>query len=170
MKKIGLMSDTHSFVDKRIYEHFAEVDEIWHAGDIGIHAVADELEKFKPLRAVYGNIDDGKMRLRFPENLSFTVEGLKVWMTHIGGYPGKYPTRIRQALMEEKPNLFICGHSHILKIIPDKNLNLLHINPGACGNEGFHQVKTLVRFWIVEGKIQNLEIVELGARGGQFER
>jgi uncharacterized protein len=165
MKKIGLLSDTHSFLDPRVYEHFADVDEIWHAGDIGVHAVADALEKFKPLRAVYGNIDDGKMRLRFPENLSWHTEGLKIWMTHIGGYPGKYPTRIRQALMEEKPDLFICGHSHILKIISDKTLNLLHINPGACGNEGFHKVKTLVRFWIVEGKIQNLEIVELGARG-----
>lgn len=165
MKKIGLLSDTHSYLDPRVYEHFAEVDEIWHAGDIGAHAVADALENFKPLRAVYGNIDDGKMRLRFPENLSWHTEGLKIWMTHIGGYPGKYPTRIRQELIAEKPNLFICGHSHILKIIPDKTLNLLHINPGACGNEGFHHVKTLVRFDIEEGKIQNLEIVELGARG-----
>ncbi|MDZ7880125.1 MAG: metallophosphoesterase family protein [Saprospiraceae bacterium] len=165
MKKIGLLSDTHSFLDPRIYEHFAEVDEIWHAGDIGAHAVADALEAFKPLRAVYGNIDDSKMRARFPENSSWTTEGLKVLMTHIGGYPNKYPTRVRQLLLAEQPDLFICGHSHILKIMPDKIFNLIHINPGACGNEGFHQVKTLVRFWIVAGKIQNLEIVELGAKG-----
>lgn len=163
--KIGLMSDTHSFLDKRVFEYFKEVDEIWHAGDIGDPKVADELEAFKPLRAVFGNIDNQDIRARFPENLRWNTEGVSVWMTHIGGYPGKYPTRIKDGFRSEDCDLFICGHSHILKIIPDKIHNLLHINPGACGNEGFHKVKTLVRFEIVDGKFQNMEVIELGLRG-----
>ena len=163
--KIGLMSDTHSFLDKKVFEHFAEVDEIWHAGDIGSIEVADALEAFKPFRAVFGNIDNQTLRLRFPENLSWHTEGVKIWMTHIGGYPSKYAARIKTALQAEKPDLFICGHSHILKVIPDRALNLLHINPGACGNEGFHRLKTLIRFDILDSKIQNLEVIELGLRG-----
>ena len=171
--KIGLMSDTHSFLDKKVFEYFAEVDEIWHAGDIGSVEVADALEAFKPFRAVYGNIDNQELRARYPEVLSFyadgtsreTRKGVKIWMTHIGGYPSKYAARIKTALREEQPDLFICGHSHILKIMPDKELNLLHINPGACGNEGFHRVKTLVRFDILDSKIQNMEVIELGLRG-----
>jgi uncharacterized protein len=163
--KVGLMSDTHGFLDKRVLEHFKNVDEIWHAGDIGTEGVADALEKFKPLKAVYGNIDNQAIRERFPENLYFTTEGVRVWMTHIGGYPGKYPARIKSVLMKGETDLFICGHSHILKIISDKTHNLLHINPGACGNEGFHKIKTLVRFEINNGKIENMEIVELGLRG-----
>lgn len=167
------MSDTHSFLDKKVFEYFAEVDEIWHAGDIGSIEVADALEAFKPFRAVYGNIDNQELRARYPEVLSWyadgtsreTREGVKIWMTHIGGYPSKYATRIKTALREEQPDLFICGHSHILKIMPDKELNLLHINPGACGNEGFHRVKTLVRFDILDSKIQNMEVIELGLRG-----
>ena len=163
--KIGLMSDTHSFLDAKVFEYFKEVDEIWHAGDIGTEGVADALEKFKPLRAVFGNIDNQEIRHRFPENMRWNANGLEVFMTHIGGYPGKYPSRIKEELKATKPDLFICGHSHILKIMPDKHLNLIHINPGACGNEGWHKVKTLVRFDIENGKIQNLEVIELGPRG-----
>jgi uncharacterized protein len=163
--KIGLMSDTHSFLDAKVYEYFKEVDEIWHAGDIGTEGVADALEKFKPFKAVYGNIDSHAIRHRFPENLRWNANGLEVFMTHIGGYPGKYPARIKEEFKATHPDLFICGHSHILKIMPDKIHNLIHINPGACGNEGFHKVKTLVRFEIIEGKIQNLEVIELGLRG-----
>ncbi len=163
--KIGLMSDTHSFLDPKVFEYFKEVDEIWHAGDIGIEEVANQLEQFKPFKAVYGNIDSAAIRHRFPENRRWTVNGLNVFMTHIGGYPGKYPTRIKEELTAIRPGLFICGHSHILKIMPDKNFNLIHINPGACGNEGWHKVKTLVRFDVSEGKIQNLEVIEIGLRG-----
>lgn len=165
MKKIGLLSDTHSYLDPTIFEHFAEVDEVWHAGDIGEAEVADRLEAFKPFRCVFGNIDATDLRRRFPEDLRFTLEGLDVWITHIGGYPGRYDKRVREKIRENPPGLFICGHSHILKIMPDKKLGLLHINPGACGNHGFHKVKTIVRFTIEEGKIKDLEIVELGLRG-----
>jgi putative phosphoesterase len=165
MKKIGLLSDTHSALDPTIFEHFSDVDEIWHAGDIGDAEVVDRLEAFKPLRAVYGNIDTPELRSRFPEDLRFTIEGLDVWMTHIGGYPGRYNKRVRESLKKSPPGLFICGHSHILKIMPDKTHGLLHINPGACGNHGFHQVRTIVRFAIEDGKVEKLEIVELGLRG-----
>jgi putative phosphoesterase len=165
MKKIGLLSDTHSYLDPTIFEHFAEVDEIWHAGDIGEAEVADRLEAFKPFRCVFGNIDTPDLRRRFPEDLRFTLEDLDVWITHIGGYPGRYDKRVREKLRDNPPGLFICGHSHILKIMPDKKLGLLHINPGACGNHGFHKVKTIVRFSIEQAKIRDLEIVELGLRG-----
>ena len=161
MVKIGLMSDTHSFLDERVLKYFEEVDEIWHAGDIGNPDVADKLEDFKPFRAVYGNIDSADIRLRYPLDNWFEVEGLRVWMTHIGGYPGKYSQRVREELKLNAPDLFICGHSHILKVIPDKTFNLLHINPGACGNEGFHPIKTIIRFEIEKGKIQNMNVVEL---------
>lgn len=161
MMKIGLMSDTHSFLHSKVFEHFKDVDEIWHAGDIGSDVVADKLEMFKPLRAVYGNIDNSAMRLRYPEDIHWNANGLEVYMTHIGGYPGKYAPRIKDTLRGVKPDLFICGHSHILKIIPDKELGLIHINPGACGNEGWHKVKTLVRFDIINGRIQNLEVIEI---------
>lgn len=165
MKRIGLMSDTHSFLDEKIFTYFAECDEIWHAGDIGDAAVADRLEAFKPLRAVYGNIDDPALRRRFPEDDRFECEGLDVLMTHIGGYPGRYNKRIRKILAEEPPGLFICGHSHILKIMPDKKHRLIHINPGACGNHGFHQIKTIVRFKVEKGKLYDVEVIELGKRG-----
>lgn len=164
MKKIGLLSDTHSHLDESIFTFFADCEEIWHAGDIGSEAVADRLEAFRPLRAVYGNIDGRPLRLRYPEHQHFDCEGLRVWMTHIGGYPGKYPKAIREGLLQYQPGLFICGHSHILKIIPDPLHQLLHINPGACGLEGWHKVKTAIRFAVHEGKIQQLEVGELGAR------
>jgi putative phosphoesterase len=163
--RIGLLSDTHSYLDPKVFDYFEECDEIWHAGDIGNADVVDQLEAFKPLRAVYGNIDDHEMRLRFPEDDRFECEGVDVWMTHIGGYPGRYNVRVREAIRKNPPKLFISGHSHILKVMPDKKLNLLHINPGACGNHGFHKVRTLIRFTIEAGSIKDLEVIELGYRG-----
>jgi hypothetical protein len=165
MKKIGLLSDTHSFLDERIFGYFEACDEIWHAGDIGSREVADQLEAFKPLRAVFGNIDDPPMRHRFPGDLRFECEGLEIFITHIGGYPGKYNKRVHGLLRAKPPGLFICGHSHILKVMPDQELGFLHINPGACGNEGFHPIKTVIRFDVEAGKVKNLEVIELGRRG-----
>jgi putative phosphoesterase len=162
--KIGLLSDTHSHLDPQIFHYFADCDEIWHAGDIGSHELADKLEAFKPLRAVYGNIDDKKMQLRFPEHNRFSVEGLDVWITHIGGYPGKYPAKIKETMLSNPPGLYITGHSHILKVMPDPKFGLLHMNPGACGIEGWHKTKTLLRFDVFEGKVSNLELIELGPR------
>ncbi|MFT6442528.1 MAG: putative phosphoesterase [Salibacteraceae bacterium] len=161
MKKIGLLSDTHSFVDPAIFKHFKECDEIWHAGDIGAMDVMQQLQDFKPLRAVYGNIDDYKIRLSYPENLIFECEGVKVLITHIAGYPGKYNPRVRSLIEEHKPKLFICGHSHILKVMPDKRYGLLHMNPGAIGNHGFHQVKTMLRFTIDGTEIKELDVIEV---------
>ncbi|MFQ5448777.1 MAG: metallophosphoesterase family protein, partial [Saprospiraceae bacterium] len=146
MKRIGLLSDTHGFLDDSVFSHFESCDEIWHAGDIGSLEVAERLAAFKPLRAVYGNIDASALRRRFPENLRFNIEGLDVFMTHIGGYPGRYTKRVRDILTAQPPNLYICGHSHILKVVPDKKLGLLHLNPGACGREGFHFMRTVLRF------------------------
>jgi uncharacterized protein len=165
MLRIGLLSDTHGHLDDGIKTHLAPCDEIWHAGDIGPIAVTDTLAKWKPLRAVHGNIDDAKVRLTYPEDLIFTVEGVKVLITHIGGYPGHYVARVRQLLMQERPKLFICGHSHILKVMSDPKLDLLHMNPGAAGVHGFHQMRTLLRFTVDKGSIRDLEAVELGKRG-----
>ena len=160
MKKILLISDTHSYIDKKIIQYAKESDEVWHAGDIGDISVTDELEKVTVLRAVYGNIDNSKIRAEYPKNLRFTCEGVKIWITHIGGYPNKYSYNIKEEINNNPPDIFICGHSHILKVINDKKLNLLHINPGAIGNQGFHQVRTMVRFQVSEGKIKNLEVIE----------
>ena len=164
MKRIGLLSDTHSFLHPSVFQYFEECDEIWHAGDIGDSSVVDRLEAFRPLRAVYGNIDDPAMQRRFPEDLRFDCEAVEVFMTHIGGYPGRYNKRIREILRANPPKLYICGHSHILKVMPDRTLGLLHINPGAAGNEGFHKIRTIVRFTLEEGNIKDLQVVELGAR------
>jgi putative phosphoesterase len=164
MVKIGLLSDTHSHLDPKIFEYFREVDEIWHAGDIGSIEVTDQLKKFKPLRAVYGNIDDHILRREFPEFNRFTIENVEVLMTHIGGKPGKYAKPALDALHEKAPKLFICGHSHILLVKMDPKFNMLWMNPGACGIKGFHQVKTLLRFQIDGDKIQNLEAIEIGKR------
>jgi putative phosphoesterase len=161
MKKIGLMSDTHSYLHPQVFKYFDKVDEIWHGGDIGTTSLADELEAFKPFRAVFGNIDGKDIQLRYPENLFFEVEGVKVFMTHIGGYPGKYAPGVKELLLKNSPKLFICGHSHILKVMPDPALKLLHMNPGACGQQGWHKVKTLLRFDVNEGNISNLEVIEL---------
>ncbi|MCU0353243.1 MAG: metallophosphatase family protein [Cytophagales bacterium] len=165
--KIGLLSDTHSFLDERIFEHFAQCDEIWHAGDIGELEVATRLAAFKPFRAVFGNIDGPDVRKQHLENQRFMCEELDVWMTHIGGYPPKYNPAVRKQLRDNPPDLFICGHSHILRVMPDPALkpHFLHMNPGAAGQEGFHTVRTLLRFEVNQKKISNLEVVELGKRG-----
>ncbi|TVZ55802.1 hypothetical protein OD91_1069 [Lutibacter sp. Hel_I_33_5] len=165
MKKILLLSDTHSFIDDQILKFVKQADEVWHAGDIGDLKVTDTIKKLKPLRAVYGNIDGADARSEFPLDNKFDLECVSVWITHIGGYPNKYNPRVREALQKESPKLFICGHSHILKVQFDKKLNLLHINPGAAGNHGFHKVRTMVRFTIDKGEIKNLEVIELATRG-----
>lgn len=164
MVKIGLLSDTHGYLDPKIFDYFKDVDEIWHAGDIGSIEVTDALKKFKPLRAVYGNIDDHILRREFPEFNRFTIENVEVLLTHIGGKPGKYAKPALDALQEKVPKLFICGHSHILLVKMDPKFNMLWMNPGACGIKGFHQVKTLLRFQIDGDKIQNLEAIEIGKR------
>lgn len=163
--QIGLLSDTHAYLDPKVMHHFKDCDEVWHAGDIGNLAVLEQLEAFKPLRIVYGNIDDEQLRARTPLNALFTVAELKVFITHIGGYPGRYTPRVRKILDEEKPGLYICGHSHILKVMPDPKRGLIHMNPGACGKHGFHQVRTLIRFRIEAGKLYDVEVIELGLRG-----
>ena len=164
MKKILLLSDTHSHLDEKIIKYIHQADEVWHAGDIGDLKVTDTIKTLKPLRAVYGNIDDSKARMEFPLHNKFLCENVPVWITHIGGYPGKYNQVIRPEIQTNPPKLFITGHSHILKVQFDKKLNLLHLNPGACGIYGFHQVRTMLRFQIDNNKIQHLEIIELGNR------
>ena len=164
MKKILLLSDTHSHIDDMILKYVDMADEVWHAGDIGNLDVTDTIQKHKLLRAVYGNIDDDKARMEFPLHHRFFCEGVEVWITHIGGYPGKYSPEIRAEIIAHPPKLFICGHSHILKVIYDKKLNLLHMNPGAAGKSGFHQVRTMLRFVIDGNVIRDLEIVELGKK------
>lgn len=158
--KIGILSDTHGMISPRIWRFFETVDEIWHAGDIGTAETADQLAAFKPLRAVYGNIDGHELRRMYQETLRFDCEKVDVLMTHIGGYPGRYEPKIRKYLYEAPPKLFISGHSHILKVIYDKRLNLLHINPGAAGNKGYHKVCTAIRLDIVGTEIKNLELLE----------
>jgi putative phosphoesterase len=164
MKRIGLLSDTHGFLDPKIFELFENCDEIWHAGDFGDFSVSGQLENFRKLRGVYGNIDGREIRLSHPEELLFMCEGLKVFITHIGGYPGNYSPGALKKIESEKPGLFICGHSHILKVMPDNNFNLLHMNPGAAGKHGFHKYQTVLRFTVHEGKISDLEAIELGLR------
>jgi len=160
MKKILLISDTHGYIDKKIVNYANKVDEIWHAGDIGDISVSDKLKKIKPLRAVYGNIDDQKIRAEFPLHNRFICEKVKVWITHIGGYPKRYNPKILEELKSNPPDLFICGHSHILKVINDKELDLLHINPGAIGKHGPHRVRTMIQFEINGKKIENLSVIE----------
>jgi putative phosphoesterase len=161
MKKIALISDTHSYFGKDIEKYLLKCDEIWHAGDIGDAATLEKYRKMKPLRAVYGNIDGYDVRIDTPEFKFFTMEDLKVLMIHIGGYPGRYTPQARELIIKYRPDIFISGHSHILKIMPDKKYDLLHINPGACGNIGFHKVRTLVLFDLDCGNIQNVRVVEL---------
>ncbi|MDP4266997.1 MAG: metallophosphoesterase family protein [Bacteroidota bacterium] len=161
MTKIGLLSDTHNYLHPAVFEFFEKCDEIWHAGDIGNILIADKIARFKPLRAVYGNIDGQDIRVVYPKNLRFMCENVDVWMTHIGGYPGHYSIEVRNELFRNPPKLFISGHSHILKVMYDKKLQLLHINPGAAGKYGFQRVKTLIRFEIDSDRIQNLEVIEL---------
>jgi hypothetical protein len=164
MIRIGLVSDTHGYLDKKLFEYFKECDEIWHAGDIGNIETADELATFKPFKAVYGNIDGHEIRIIYPKNQRFMCEKIDVWITHIGGYPGHYAHEVREEIKQHPPKLFICGHSHILKVIYDKKFNFLYINPGASGINGIHKIKTAVRFIIDGEQIKNLEVIELGLR------
>jgi putative phosphoesterase len=164
MKKILLLSDTHGYLDERILKYVKEADEVWHAGDIGTTTVSDELQKAKPLQAVFGNIDGGEVRKEFPLNNRFMCEEVDVWITHIGGYPGRYSPAVKEEIKANPPKIFISGHSHILKVMNDKKLGLLHMNPGAAGKQGFHQMRTMLRF-VIDGKeIKNLEVIELGKR------
>lgn len=162
--RIGLISDTHSHMDDRILHHLDGLDEIWHAGDIGDLKVTDALAELAPLRAVYGNIDNAKIRTEFPLHQRFEIKGLRIWMTHIGGRPGRYDHRIREAVFADRPDVFVCGHSHICKVQFDKSIGGIYMNPGAAGLHGFHKVRTLLRFSIIESKVQDMEVVELGTR------
>ena len=161
MKNILLLSDTHSHLDEAMLKYINQADEVWHAGDIGDIKVTDEIKKLKPLRAVYGNIDNALIRSEFPLHNRFWCEEVDIWITHIGGYPGRYTPSVRESLNNNPPKLFITGHSHILKVINDKKLGLLHMNPGAAGIHGFHQVRTMLRFEIHKDKIQKLEVIEI---------
>ena len=164
-RKIGIISDTHSYFDRQLYDIFEDRDEIWHAGDIGTMDVIKELEKIKPVKAVFGNIDAPAIQHRYPEDLWFNAGGLLVYITHIAGKPPKYNSRVLAAVKEKKPNLLICGHSHILRVMPDKVNNLLYINPGAAGQQGFHTIRTVIKMTITNGKVSDMAAVELGRRG-----
>jgi uncharacterized protein len=161
MIRIGLISDTHNYLDDAVFHHFADCNEIWHAGDIGSIGIADRLNKFRALKAVYGNIDGYDIRSVYPENIRFTCEELSIFMTHIGGYPGRYEKSVKAAYREKPFGLFICGHSHILKVIYDEHWKCLHINPGAAGKQGWHKVKTLIKFSIHGKEIKDLLVVEI---------
>ncbi|MDU8885993.1 metallophosphoesterase family protein [Yeosuana sp. MJ-SS3] len=164
MIKILLLSDTHGYIDDQILKYVIQADEVWHAGDIGDLKVTDAIKNLKPLRGVYGNIDDAKTRVEFPEHNRFKCEGVDVWMTHIGGYPKRYDIRVREEININPPKLFISGHSHILKVIPDKKLDLLHMNPGAVGKRGLHKKRTMLRFVIDRNDIKDLEVIEFDNR------
>lgn len=164
MKRIGIISDTHGFLDKAVFHHFADCDEIWHAGDFGTYALAEELRQFKPLRGVYGNIDGQDIRSVYPELLQWNCEGINVMMLHIGGYPPKYNSRSKPLIMAGKPQLFISGHSHILKIMFDDKMQCLHINPGAAGKLGWHKIRTLVKLDMADGDMKNCQVIELGTQ------
>ncbi len=165
MTRIGLISDTHNYLDDAVFKHFDQCDEVWHAGDFGTAAeVADKLKAFKPFKGVYGNIDGRDIRDEYPEKLIWKCEDVKVFMTHIGGYPPKYVPGVREELLVEQPKLFICGHSHILKVLYDEKLQCLHMNPGAAGKHGWHKVRTLIRFVIDGDRMKDCEVIELGGR------
>lgn len=164
MTHIGLISDTHNYLDPSVFEYFKNCDEIWHAGDFGSSTIADELKAFKPLRGVYGNIDGNDIKSLYPEQLAFMCEDVKIMMRHIGGYPPKYNPETKKEILIHRPQLFISGHSHILKVMFDEKLNCLHINPGAAGKHGWHKMRTLIRFAINGRNIQDCEVIELGVR------
>ena len=161
--RIGLLSDTHGFLDPAILNYFAGCDEVWHAGDFGPD-VLEPLRAFKHLRGVYGNIDGDEIRQQFPRDLGWDCEGLRVYMTHIGGYPGAYDRRVKPELDARHPGLFICGHSHILKVVRDPARSLIHLNPGACGRQGWHHTRTLLRFTVLDAKLSAMDAIELGPR------
>ncbi len=163
--RIGLLSDTHGFLDETLFTYFADCDEVWHAGDFGSVEILDGLRQFKPTRGVYGNVDGAELRADLPRDLAWECEGLSVFMTHIGGYPGNYDARAKKELLRRRPGLFICGHSHILKVMRDPALGLLHMNPGACGQYGWHTIRTVLRFTVDGGKFSGVEAIELGPRG-----
>lgn len=164
--KIGLISDSHSYMEEDVLKHLRDCDEIWHAGDIGDISVIEKLETLDiPLQVVYGNIDTKPLQVEFPEDILFNREGIKIFMTHIGGYPPRYVRRVRQILERERPNLYVCGHSHILKVMPDRSLDLLHMNPGAIGHHGIHHMRTMLTFHLRDSKIEEVAVVELGKRG-----
>ena len=163
--KIGILSDTHSYIDDRILAYLRDRDEIWHIGDFGHYEVVAQLQQIAPLKGVYGNIDGQAIRQEFAQHERFERAGLDVWMTHIGGYPGKYERHIRDAIHQEPPDLFLSGHSHILKVVRDQKLNLMHLNPGAAGKTGFHKERTLLLMELVDRQIRDLRVVELGKRG-----
>lgn len=165
MTRIGLISDTHSYLDPAVFRHFDKVDEIWHAGDFGTIELVRQLEAFKPLRGVWGNIDGPEIRQSVPEIAHFTIESVGVVMIHIGGYPGRYSPEARKAILEHQPKLFISGHSHILKVMYDEKLHCMHMNPGAAGQQGWHTMRTLIRFVIDGDKMRDCEVIELGKRG-----
>ncbi|HET8752734.1 MAG TPA: metallophosphoesterase family protein [Salinimicrobium sp.] len=164
MTRILLLSDTHGYIDDRILKYIDEADEVWHAGDIGNTAVTDEIKKHKPLKAVFGNIDGADLRKEFPLNQRFYCEKVEVWITHIGGYPGRYSPAVKEEIHKNPPKIFISGHSHILKVMNDKKLGVLHMNPGAAGKKGFHQMRTMLRFKIDGENIKDLEVIELGKK------
>lgn len=164
MKRIGIISDTHSYLDEKVFDYFTECDEIWHAGDFGNVDIANALAKYKPLRGVYGNIDGNDIRSIYPEKLHFTIEEVPVFIQHIGGYPGNYAAAVKQEIISKQTKLFISGHSHILKIMFDDKLNCLHINPGAAGKHGWHNVRTIVRLTIDGSNMKDCEVIELGKR------
>ncbi|MFN3851465.1 MAG: metallophosphoesterase family protein [Spirosomataceae bacterium] len=162
---IGLISDTHGFLDEMVFEHFKDCDEIWHAGDIGSVEIINRLQAFKPTRFVFGNIDSKEIQWLVPEDQFFNIEGLDVWMTHIGGSPPKYNPRVKKQLKDKIPDIFVCGHSHILRVIKDESQNnMVYLNSGAAGREGFHKIRTLLRFKLENQKITQLEVIELGKR------
>jgi uncharacterized protein len=169
MKHIALISDNHSYMGEETTQHLRDVDEIWHAGDIGDLRSINEIKDLAKFTAVYGNIDTPETRLIYPENQIFMCEEMKIFMTHIGGYPGKYVGRVKKIIQAENPNIYICGHSHICKVIPDKDNHLLHMNPGAYGHHGFHNMRTILKFSINVNKIENLRAIELGRRGIPIE-
>jgi len=164
MKRIGLVSDTHGFWDEHIFEHFKNCDEVWHAGDFGTSEIAEQIRSKKILKGVYGNIDGQDIRKEFPEQLVFMCEDVKVMMRHIGGYPPKYNPETKKEILLQQPQLFISGHSHILKIMYDDKLNCLHMNPGAAGKQGWHKVRTIIRFVIDGSQMKDAEVIELGAK------
>jgi putative phosphoesterase len=163
----GLISDTHGFLDEAIFAYFEKCDEVWHAGDFGPAAVLERLKTFKPIRGVFGNIDGAEIRAELPLDLEWECEGLRVYMTHQGGYPGSYDRRAKKELVQRKPDLFLCGHSHIARVMRDPHLNLLHVNPGACGRVGWHLKRTAMRFSVDDKKIRDVELIELGLRTGK---
>lgn len=165
--QVGLLSDSHGFLDEAIFTYFAQCDEVWHAGDFGAAEVLDRLKAFKPVRGVFGNIDGAEIRAELPQDLEWQCEGVRVFMTHIGGYPGSYDQRAKRELVQRKPDLYICGHSHIARVMRDPKLKLLHMNPGACGRIGWHQQRTIMRFTVEGNRVANVELIELGKRTNQ---